>query len=423
MSNSRNTSRRELLKWLGASPLFLNATSLLTASELPKDPMVWKPGMDLNQFYFIKDPADAINVFDFEIMAYKNVPVAHFGFMVSGIDDEVTLRENRQAFLKYQLLPRRMRNVSEIDMSINLFGKKWPSPLIIAPTGGNRAYNPMGEIAVAKAAKNGNYLNILSNAASTSYEDVVAAREGDVWFQLYATEDFNVAKQVVQRVQKAGCPVLEITTDLIATRNLETFFRFRRADTRVCSNCHVDGPGSFRDRPNYDNINVSKALGMQDTRMTWDFIKKIRDITQMKIVLKGILTEQDARLCLKYGVDGIHVSNHGGRAEDNMRGSLECLPDIVKVAKGKLPILFDSGVRRGTDVFKAIALGADGVCIGRPYLWGLGAFGQPGVEKVMDIIRHELFSIMQQMGTTSLKEINMQYLVKTTGVQAGAKEL
>jgi isopentenyl diphosphate isomerase/L-lactate dehydrogenase-like FMN-dependent dehydrogenase len=224
-------------------------------------------------------------------------------------------------------------------------------------------------------------------------------------------------------VQKAGCPVLEITTDLIATRNLETFFRFRRADTRVCSNCHVDGPGSFRDRPNYDNINVSKALGMQDTRMTWDFIKKIRDITQMKIVLKGILTEQDARLCLKYGVDGIHVSNHGGRAEDNMRGSLECLPDIVKVAKGKVPILFDSGVRRGTDVFKAIALGADGVCIGRPYLWGLGAFGQPGVEKVMDIIRHELFSIMQQMGTTSLKEINMQYLVKTTGAQAGVKEL
>lgn len=418
-----NTNRRELLKWLGASPLLLNSGFPINASELPKDPMVWSPGMDLGQFYLIKDPSEAINVFDFEIAAYKNVPVAHFGFMVSGIDDEVTLRENREAFLKYQLLPRRMRNVNKIDMSINLFGKKWPSPLIIGPTGGNRAYNPMGEIAVAQAAKNGNYLNILSNAASTSYEDVVAAREGDVWFQLYATEDFSVAKQVVQRVQKAGCPVLEITTDLIATRNLETFSRFRRADTRVCSNCHIDGPGSFKDRPNYDNINVSKAEGMQDTRMTWDFIKRIRDLTQMKIVLKGILTEQDAQMCLKYGVDGIHVSNHGGRAEDNMRGSLECLPDVVKVAKGKVPILFDSGIRRGTDVFKAVALGADAVCIGRPYLWGLGAFGQQGVEKVMDIIKYEFFAIMQQMGTASLKEINMQYLAKTTGAQAGVKEL
>ena len=418
-----NTNRRELLKWLGASPLLLNSGFPINASELPKDPMVWSPGMDLGQFYLIKNPSEAINVFDFEIAAYKNVPVAHFGFMVSGIDDEVTLRENREAFLKYQLLPRRMRNVNKIDMSINLFGKKWPSPLIIGPTGGNRAYNPMGEIAVAQAAKNGNYLNILSNAASTSYEDVVAAREGDVWFQLYATEDFSVARQVVQRVQKAGCPVLEITTDLIATRNLETFSRFRRADTRVCSNCHIDGPGSFKDRPNYDNINVSKAEGMQDTRMTWDFIKRIRDLTQMKIVLKGILTEQDAQMCLKYGVDGIHVSNHGGRAEDNMRGSLECLPDVVKVAKGKVPILFDSGIRRGTDVFKAVALGADAVCVGRPYLWGLGAFGQPGVEKVMDIIKYEFFAIMQQMGTVSLKEINMQYLAKTTGAQAGVKEL
>ena len=423
MININNKSRRDLLKWLGASPLFLNAASALMASELPKDPMVWSPNMDLSNFYLIKDPTEAINVFDFEIAAYKNVPVAHFGFMVSGIDDEVTLRENRQAFLKYQLSPRRMRNVSNIDMSINLFGKKWPSPLIIAPTGGNRAYNPMGEIAVAQAAKSGNYLNILSNAASTSYEDVVAAREGDVWFQLYATEEFDVARQVVQRVQKAGCPVLEITTDLIGTRNLETFSRFRRADIRVCSNCHIDGPGSFADRPNYRNIDVSKAVGMQDTKMTWEFIKKVRDMTQMKIVLIGILTEKDAVLCLKYGVDGIHVSNHGGRAEDNMRGSLECLPDVVRVAKGKVPILFDSGVRRGTDVFKAMALGADAVCVGRPYLWGLGAFGQAGVEKVMDIIRYEFFVIMQQMGVSSIKDINIEYLRKTNGTQAGVKEL
>jgi 4-hydroxymandelate oxidase len=325
--------------------------------------------------------------------------------MASGIDDEVTLRANRSAFQKYQLRPRRMRDVSKVDTSVKLFGTTWKSPIIIAPTGGNRAHHPDGELAVARAAKAGGYLNVLSTSGGTSIEDVVAARQGEVWYQLYATSSLDVAKQVVRRVAKAGVPVLEITVDRSGGRNQETFFRLRKQDERVCASCHTHGIGSVQEKPNFDGIDMSNVKSMQSSNMTWDFIKQMRDTTNMKLVLKGIVTEEDAELCLKYGVDGIYVSNHGGRSEDGSRPTIDCLSEITRVAKGKVPILFDSGIRRGSDIVKALAMGADAVAIGRPYLWGLGAFGQPGVEKVMDILQTELKATMQQVGAANLAAI------------------
>jgi len=151
---------------------------------------------------------------------------------------------------------------------------------------------------------------------------------------------------------------------------------------------------------------------MQSSNMTWDFIKHMRDATKMKIILKGILTQEDAELCLKYGVDGIHVSNHGGRSEDGGRGAIDCLPEIAKAVNARVPILFDSGVRRGSDIFKALSMGATAVCVGRPYLWGLGAFGQPGVERVMDILRTELYGVMQQMGAPNLAAIKKEMVIQ-----------
>jgi 4-hydroxymandelate oxidase len=373
------------------------------------DPMLWPAttGLDL-----INSPKDAVNVFDFEPVAFKKVPPAHFGYMASGIDDEVTLRANRQAFLKYVLRPRRLRDVSRIDMSVTLFGTRWKTPIIIAPTGANRAYDPDGEIAVARAARAGGHLNVLSAAASSSIEDVIAARQGEVWFQLYATTSPEVAKQVVRRVERAGCPVLEIAVDRNGGRNQETYFRLRRLDTRTCATCHTSGIGSASERRIYDGIDMSKVASMQSSNMTWDFIATMRDTTKMKLIIKGILTAEDAELCLRYGVDGIHVSNHGGRSEDGGRGAIECLPEVVTVANGKVPILFDSGVRRGTDIAKALAMGASAVCIGRPYLWGLGAFGQPGVERVLEILREELFAIMQQMGAPDITALVPEMVIK-----------
>jgi isopentenyl diphosphate isomerase/L-lactate dehydrogenase-like FMN-dependent dehydrogenase len=411
--------RRQLLQWLAASPLIALPLGQEAFAEDPKellrnftkrpDPMIWTPTTPLD---LIASPKDAINVFDFEPVAFSRVPPAHFGYMASGIDDEITLRANRTSFLKYQLRPRRLRDVSQIDMSVNLFGTKWKTPIIIAPTGGNKAYDPEGEIAVARAARVGGYLNILSNAGASTIEDVIAARQGEVWFQLYATSSVEVAKKVIRRVEKAGAPVLEITIDRNGGRNQETFFRLKKLDPRNCAGCHVHGIGSAQERPNYDGIDMSAVKSMQSSNMTWDFIKQVRDTTKMKIILKGILTEEDAELCLKYGVDGIHVSNHGGRSEDGGRGSIECLPEVARVARGKVPILFDSGIRRGSDIFKALALGASAVCVGRPYLWGLGAFGQPGVEKVMDILQAELKGVMQQMGASHIRAIESSMVIK-----------
>lgn len=410
---SRDEQRRQLIRWLAGSPLLgLAGPSSLFAQELGRrpDPMVWTSNTNIDDL--IKSPAEAINVFDFEPVAFKNVPRAHFGYMASGIDDEVTLRANRQGFLKYQLRPRRLRDVSSIDTSITLLGAKWKTPIIMAPTGGNKAYDPEGELAVCRAAKNGGYLNVLSSAASTSIEDAIEARQGDVWYQLYATSSLEVAKKVVTRVSRAGAPVLEITIDRNGGRNQETFFRLRKQDPRTCSTCHVNGPGTAQERPNFDGIDMTNVKSMQSSNMTWDFIKQMRDTTKMKIVLKGILTAEDALLCLKYGVDAIHVSNHGGRSEDGGRGAIECLPEIARVARGKIPIIFDSGVRRGSDIFKAMSLGANAVCIGRPYLWGLGAFGQPGVEKVLQILKTEFEGIMQQMGASKVADIVPSMVIK-----------
>ena len=411
---SQEQQRRQLLKWLSASPLFtLPGIQEVLAQEFGKrpDPMVWTSNTNIDDL--IKSPKDAIYVFDFEPVAFKNVPPAHFGYMASGIDDEITLRANRQSFLKYSLRPRRLRDVSKVDASVNLFGTKWKSPIIIAPTGGNKAYHPEGEVAVARAAKAGGYLNVLSSAAASSIEDVIAARQGEVWYQLYATSSLEVAKQVVRRVERAGAPVLEITVDRNGGRNQETFFRLRKLDTRTCSTCHVHGIGSAQERPNYDGIDLSQVKSMQSSNMTWDFIKQMRDTTKMKLIIKGILTEEDAKLCLKYGVDGVYVSNHGGRSEDGGRGAIECLPEVAKVIKGKVPILFDSGVRRGSDIFKALTLGATAVCVGRPYLWGLGAFGQAGVEQVMEILYKELTGVMQQMGVKNIGEIVPEMVIKS----------
>jgi len=409
---SREKQRRLWLKWLSASPLLTlpNARGVFAqgAAKRP-DPMIW-PATITDEL--ISNPKDAVNVFDFEPVAFKKVPPAHFGYMASGIDDEVTLRANRQAFLKYQLRPRRLRDVSKIDMSVTLFGTHWKTPIIIAPTGGNRAYDPEGEIAVARAARTGGHLNVLASAAGSSIEDVIAAREGEVWFQLYATSSLEVAQQAVRRVERAGCPVLEITVDRNGGRNQETFFRLRRLDTRTCAACHTQGIGSPTERPIYDGIDMSKVVSMQSSNMTWDFIKKMRDTTKMKLIIKGIVTEEDAELCLRYGVDGIHVSNHGGRSEDSGRGAIECLPEVARVAKGKVPIIFDSGVRRGTDIVKALAMGASGVCVGRPYLWGLGAFGQQGVERVLEILREELSSAMQQIGAPNIAAIAPEMVIK-----------
>ncbi len=391
---SHDETRRQFLKYLAASPALAYIQSTRRYAGLGDG--------------LISSPEHAVNVFDFASVAENVLPPAHWGYLKTSIDDDATVRRNREGFTHYQLRPRRLIDVRHIDMSTELFGKKWPTPIVIAPTGGNQAFHAEGEIAVARAARAKNHLQMFSTAASTAIEDVIEARGEPVWYQLYPIYDWNVTKKMVKRAEAAGCPVVALTVDNTMGSNRETVKRFAKLDERDCSVCHsTDYP---RARPMYEGLDIPERTDYGSS-IDWEFVRRLRDTTSMKVLIKGIVRGDDAELAVKNGVDGVIVSNHGARAVATDRSTIECLPEVVEAIQGRIVVLIDSGFRRGTDFFKALALGADAVCIGRPYLWGLASFGQAGVEAVLDLLRAELELVMKQAGTTSIDQIEPSYLV------------
>ncbi len=398
MQRNPAIKRRELLRWLAASPLLGNLPAVLGAADAS-----------------LASAALALDVFDLEAAAQKIVPPAHWGYLQSGVDGEATLRANQSGFNRWQLVPRRFVDVSRIEMATTVFGASLASPVIMSPIGGLRALHLEGDIGVARAAKTKNQAFMVSTQMSDRIEDIVAAREGPMWFQLYTTNRIEATRQIVQRAQRAGCSVVAITVDLPAGRNTVTATRARRQDTRVCSNCHLtDANGNPRSqisvKPMFTGLET-QGLGLTAPTLTWDFVKQVKDMTSMKVLVKGIEAEADGALAVESGADGVVVSNHGGRATETGRGTIEALPDVVRGVGGKIPVLLDGGVRRGTDVYKALALGASAVGIGRPYAWGLGAFGQAGVERVLDILNMELRLAMVGCGTRKISEISKASLV------------
>jgi isopentenyl diphosphate isomerase/L-lactate dehydrogenase-like FMN-dependent dehydrogenase len=417
-TNQISTNRRAFLKFLASSPLLASFGSLsLIINSAQK--LLADDSLDIREFEsqidnFISTPKDAINVFDFEAVAKEKLPPAHYGYLATGVENDKTLHANREAFSHIHLRPRRLIDVSKINMAINLFGTSWSSPIILAPAGSQKAFHSEGEIAVAKAAKEQKHLQILSTVSTSSIEDVTTARGGTVWYQLYPSSLWEIAKSMIQRAEAVKSPVLVLTVDIPTLTNRETEKRFKRRDTRDCSLCHSPGiQGLLEGKPMFDGTKKSELKGLLVPTMTWDFVKRLKDFTNMKIVLKGIVTQEDAHLCVKHGADGIIVSNHGGRAEESGRATIDSLPEVINAVDGKIPVLVDSGFRRGSDIFKALAIGASAVCIGRPYLWGLASFGQAGVEMVLKILRAELNDVMMFAGTQTLKNINRSYIGKT----------
>jgi isopentenyl diphosphate isomerase/L-lactate dehydrogenase-like FMN-dependent dehydrogenase len=408
-SFDQNVYRRRFLKFLAGSPLLAGVPGAALAQammprEMSPDPLMWSPQ---DPARLIKNPKDAINVFDFEPVMRQNVPPAHFGYMASGVDDDATLRANREGFQKFQLRPRRLVDVSKVDTSTEILGVKYPTPIILSPVGGQKAFHAEGEVAVARAARVGNHLQILSTVTTSAVEDVTAARGAPIWYQLYATNKFDVARAFVTRAEKAGCPVVAVTVDRNGGRNQETQRRMAATDTRDCNACHDRSSleANVKRRPMYEGVSLSGLTHTLSSGMTWDYIKRLRDVTKMKMLLKGILAHEDAELAVKAGIDGIIVSNHGARSEDSGRSTIDALPEILQAVNGRMPVLVDSGFRRGNDIVKALCLGATGVCVGRPYIWGLGAFGQPGVEQVLELLRAELRVAMQQVGAPTIKHL------------------
>jgi isopentenyl diphosphate isomerase/L-lactate dehydrogenase-like FMN-dependent dehydrogenase len=356
----------------------------------------------------------AVDVFDFEQVARANLPPAHFGYLATGVDGDATLHANMAGFEHYSLRVRRLVGVGHVDMSVKLFDRTWETPIVIDPVGSQRAFNPEGELATAKAARSRRTLQVLSTVSSTSVEDVNAARGEPVWYQLYPTDQWSVTEGLVKRAEAAGCPALALTVDLAGGTNRVTLSRAMRRDTRDCTACHATKrqmSGNIVGKPMFAGLDVSKVGGLAPPDMDWAFFDRLRGLWKRRLFIKGIVTREDAELAIAHGADGIFVSNHGGRGEDSGRATIDSLPEVVEGVRRRVPVIMDGGIRRGSDIFKALALGANAVGIGRPYMWGLASFGQAGVEKVLDILRNELTIAMRQAGTRSLPEIDRSYVV------------
>jgi len=427
-------SRRRFLQMLSASPLFAShgllggsfANLLATGEVTERTFLGWLDSLQQSD-EVISSPEQAIDVMDFEPAARKALPPAHFGYLATGVDDDGTVRANREGYSRIQIRARRLINVEDIDMSVNLFGTKWNTPIVLSPVSGQKAFHPEGEIAVARAARAKGHLMMLSTVATSSIEDAIGTRGGPVWQQLYPTNVWEVGRAIVKRAEAAGAPAIVLTVDLQEGSNRETLFRAERVDKRECSACHQSaytgdargrargGSGGFAQyaarKPMFDGLDLSKVTAAQPANLSWDFVKRLRDTVTVKLLLKGIVTREDAQLAVEHGVDGLIVSNHGGRSEETLRPTIDSLPEVIEAAAGRIPVIVDGGVRRGTDIFKALALGASAVGMGRPYAWGLAAFGQPGVEAVLEILRRELRTIMRQAGTTSVDKITRNYIV------------
>jgi len=385
------TLRREFLKFLAASPLLTDFS-------------VFAQEVEETIGERLTDPSEVINVFEMEAIAREKMPPAHFGYLSTGVDSDITLRANRAGFTRFQIKPRRLVDVSQTDTSVNILGTEASSPIFLCPVGSHGAYHSEAELGTARAAAAKGHHMILSTQASTPIEEVTEARGAPLWFQLYPTDRWEYTVAMLQRAEAAGCTAVCLTIDLPGGRNTETQQIFTRQDTRTCSSCHTG-----QAKPIFDGLNM-RGVGLNNPAMTWDVIARMKDVTDMKVFIKGIEVAADSALAVQYGADGIVVSNHGGRATETDKGTIECLPEIVSAVNSRIPIIIDSGFRRGTDVYKALAMGASAVGIGRPYCWGLGAFGQAGVERVLDLLNRELLITMQGSGTPTINSIGPDYV-------------
>ena len=339
---------------------------------------------------------------DLERRARKRLSRRAFAYAAGGADDERTLRANVEAFAELGIRCRRLVDVSEIDTSVGAFGHTLDHPILLAPVGFQSMFDPDGELATAVGAVDAGARMIASSVSSHSIGEITRACGTPPWFQLYPTTNRKVTRGLLERAEEAGSEVLVLTVDVPVLGNRE-----RHGDhlARLLAGGERMG--------NYEGLRGDEPV--LDPTMTWDVIDWLRSNCSMKLVLKGIVTREDAELCAAHGVDGVVVSNHGGRQEESGRSTIGSLPEVLDGVAGRLPVWLDGGVRRGTDVFKALALGAEGVCIGRPYVWGLAARGAEGVALAVDILRAELVRTMQLAGTPSVAEITRHHVGPSDG--------
>ena len=334
---------------------------------------------------------EPINISDYEALARAHMEPANWDFYAGGSDDEITLRANRTAFERIRLRPRVLVDVNVCDVRTTVLGTPVSMPILIAPTAYHGLAHPEAECATAQAAGEAGTLMIASTVSNRSMEEIVAAASGPFWFQLYTHEGYQVSAELVKRAQAAGYRAIVLTVDLPRVGRREKDIR-----------------NNFRLPPHLleGNFTVNTDISEKASILTWDVLPWLRNITTLPILLKGVLTAEDAKQAVEYGVEGIIVSNHGGRQLDTALASIEALPEVVEAVAERCEVYMDGGVRRGTDVLKALALGARAVLVGRPILWGLAVNGAAGARHAMELLRNELEMAMVLSGRPTIASID-----------------
>jgi isopentenyl diphosphate isomerase/L-lactate dehydrogenase-like FMN-dependent dehydrogenase len=357
---------------------------------------------------------DLVNVFDFEPICKMRLPRQNYDYIAGGVDNEWSLRHNREAFDKITFRPRMLVNTSALDLSLTLFGDKIAAPILIAPTGGQGLAHSEGELATARAAASVQVIQILSTNSTQPNEKVAEATNFPKWFQLYPGPDVEGTWALVARAKGAGFRALALTVDGPYNSHRERLLLDRAALQTLGAINPVEKPR--RQRPDEEpqaEEDRAKLYGVTRTlvhKLDWRFFDELKKRWGGPVLIKGILTAEDGDLAVKHGADGVVVSNHGGRYLEYAPATIEVLPEVVAAVGGKIPVLVDSGFRRGTDVLKALALGAKAVCVGRPPLWGLGSYGEPGVKRVLELLRAELALAMGLCGKPNLTAIDRSVL-------------
>ena len=355
---------------------------------------------------------DPINLYDYETLARQRLPPMAYDYYAGGADDELTVQENQAAWRRVRLRPRMLVDVSVRDLSTTILGQPISMPVLTAPAAFQAMAHPDGECAVARAAAAAGIINVVSTLSTYSLEEVAAASTGARWFQLYCYRDRSITRMLVERAEAAGYAALCLTVDAPVLGR-------RERDVRNSFNL----PAGMRMK-NLESVAVEQTTGSDgvsalqqyftdqlDASLTWGVLEWLRGVTRLSLVVKGVLTAEDARLAVEGGAAGIVVSNHGGRQLDEVLTTCEALPEVVEAVDGRIDVLVDGGIRRGTDVLKALAMGADAVLVGRPYLWGLAVDGEAGVGNVLELLRAELSVSMALAGRPAISSIDRTLIV------------
>jgi 4-hydroxymandelate oxidase len=353
------------------------------------------------------------DVTTFEPLARKRLSQMAYDYVRSGGADEISMRENRAGFERLKLSPNVLMDVSQIDTRINLFGSEFESPILLAPIAYHRLYHAEGEIGTARGANAAGAGVVISTFTTTSIDEIARNTQRPIWFQLYVQRDRGFTKDMVQRAVASGCKAVCLTVDTPVLGNRYGQLSFGLPKELEC--VHLRGlslktPAAAQVNHSHKTQRASIYDTLFDPSFSWNDLEWLRSVAGVPVLVKGVLSAEDGRRAVERGADGVIVSNHGGRNLDTVPATIDALPRVVEAVAGRIPVMLDSGIRRGTDVLMALALGAKAVFVGRPYIYGLAAGGAQGVERVISILRDELERAMALTGRRSIAEIDASVL-------------